>query len=48
MHEYMLLEHLWPKYCLHTDIHYEDIEENFWRSGMAYNHGMDKNGNHIG
>ena len=31
-----------------ADIQFEDIEDYMWRSGMAYNHGIDKKGNNIG
>ena len=30
-----------------ADIRYEDIDESMWKMGMAYNRGVDKNGNHI-
>ena len=31
-----------------ADIRFEDIDDNLWRMGMAYNHGRDKKGNYIG
>ena len=31
-----------------ADIQFEDIEDYLWRSGMAFNHGIDKQGHHIG
>ena len=34
--------------CVCSDIQFEDIEDYLWRSGMAYNHGIDKQGHNIG
>ena len=30
------------------DIKYDDIDENLWKSGMAMNHGEDREGNPVG
>ena len=34
--------------CVYTDIKISEIDESLWKMGMAYNHGYDKQGNHIG
>ena len=31
-----------------ADIKISEIDESLWKMGMAYNHGYDKQGNHIG
>lgn len=31
-----------------VDIKYEDIDENLWKSGMAWNQGFDVDGNNVG
>ena len=31
-----------------ADIKYEDIDESLWKSGMALNHGEDREGNPVG
>ena len=31
-----------------SDIKLSEIDESLWKMGMAYNHGQDKQGNHIG
>lgn len=31
-----------------ADIKISEIDESLWKMGMAYNHGQDKQGNHIG
>ena len=34
--------------CVCKDIKISEIDESLWKMGMAYNHGYDKQGNHIG
>ena len=42
LHSYLSL------FVIIIDIKYEDIDENLWKSGMAMNHGEDREGNPIG
>ena len=44
----MLNTNLWLLLSVCADIKISEIDESLWKMGMAYNHGYDKQGNHIG
>ena len=42
------LSDIYIYYIFGLDIKYEDIDESMWKSGMALNHGFDREGNPVG